>query len=229
MKYKTIFFDRDGTLTMNDPAWVKLKKEKLEEWSGKPFDESHEFFEKHYKKIHSKGYPFCPYKNVEQELQFFKEWYKSIFEDLGITEKVEERANFLIDHLWYIKKQLYPETIAVLDYFKSKGFKMGVISDCPPSLEMTLKNVGIHQYFTSFTASSLVGAGKPSPIIFNDGLRKQGVTADECIFVDDTRVEAEGAREQGFTSFYLDRTGKCKDNWTIHSLTELIDFIEEDI
>ena len=104
---------------------------------------------------------------------------------------------------------------------------MGVISDCPPSLEMTLKNVGIHHYFSSFSASSLVGAGKPSPIIFNDALMKQGVTARECIFVDDTKSEADGAREQGFTSFYLNRTGDCKDEWTIYSLNDLIDYVEK--
>lgn len=226
MKFTTIFFDRDGTLTMNDPSWEKLKKDKLEEWSQKPYNETFDFFTKHFEIVKNAGYPFSHYKNVDQELQFFKQWYLSVFEDIGIIDQIEERAEFLINHLWYIKKQLYPETIKVLEYFKNKGFKMGVISDCPPSLEMTLKNVGIHNYFTSFSASSLVGAGKPSPIIFNDALNKLGVRAEECIFVDDTKNEADGAREQGFTSFYLDRTGECKEEWTIKSLDELIDFIE---
>lgn len=139
----------------------------------------------------------------------------------------KRRLIFLVNHLWYIKKQLYPETIKVLEYFKNKGFKMGVISDCPPSLELTLKNVGIHHYFTSFTASSLVGAGKPSQIIFNDALNKQGVKAEECIFVDDTRIEADGARKLGFISFYLNRTGECHDEWSIHTLDGLVDFIKK--
>lgn len=55
------------------------------------------------------------------------------------------------------------------------------------------------------TASSLVGAGKPSPIIFNAALNAQGVTAQESIYVDDYKREADGAREQGFTSFLIDR------------------------
>jgi len=226
MRYTTIFFDRDGTLTINDPSWEKLKKDALEEWSQKPYNETFEFFTKHFNKVLLGGFPFCPYKNVEQELQFFKQWYKFVFEDIGIIDNIEERAEFLTNHLWYIKKQLYSETIRVLEYFKNKGFKMRVISDCPPSLEMTLKNVGIHHYFSSFSASSLVGAGKPNPIIFNDALTKHGVTAEECIFVDDTKLEADGAREQGFTSFYLDRTGECKEEWTINSLNDLIDYMD---
>lgn len=64
------------------------------------------------------------------------------------------------------------------------------------------------KYFTSFTASSLVGAGKPSPIIFNAALEAQGVLALESLYVVDCKREADGAREQGFTSFLIDRSGE---------------------
>ena len=67
---------------------------------------------------------------------------------------------------------------------------------------------------------------KPSPIIFNAALNAQRVTADDSIYVDDCKEEADGAREQGFTSFYLDRSGKNKDKWTIQNLKQLIDFVE---
>lgn len=103
---------------------------------------------------------------------------------------------------------------------------MGVISDTSPSLEYTLQQLGIAKYFTSFTASSIVGAGKPSPIIFNAALKAQGVSAEESIYVDDYKPEADGAREQGFTSFLIDRTGCPADKWDINSLTQLIDFSE---
>lgn len=131
-----------------------------------------------------------------------------------------------MQHLWYLKKQLYEETIEVLDYFMSRGFKMGVISDSPPSLEMTLKTANIHQYFSSFTASSLVGVGKPHPKIFNAALRALGVTPEESIYVDDMEVEARGARELGFTSFLIDRSKVSDDPWTIKNLRELVDFVK---
>lgn len=226
MRYRAIFFDRDGTLTMNDPKWVSLRDEKLSEWSGQPFIFTQELFDKIFQKVQQGGYRFVPYKNLEQELQFFTQWYKDLFYELGITNNVSERVDYLMNHLWYLKKELYPETIDVLEYFKSKGYKMGVISDSPPSLELTLKNVNIHQYFTTFIASSLVGAGKPDPRIFNAALNAQGVTATESIYVDDYDIEADGAREQGFTSFLIDRTSKDKSNWTINNLKDIIDFVE---
>jgi HAD superfamily hydrolase (TIGR01549 family) len=228
MKYKAIFFDRDDTLTMNDPEWERLRIQKLEEWSGRSFDTSHEFFVKMFERVMQGGFSFAPYKNVEQELAFFRQWFLFVFDELGITEKREERADFLTEHLWYLKKKLYPETTEVLGYFKSHGYKMGVISDCPPSLELTLQNCGIHDYFTSFTASSLVGAGKPNPIIFNAALNAQNVAAAESIYVDNYELEATGAREQGFTSFHLDRSGEQSGKWVIYNLRGLVDFAESE-
>jgi putative hydrolase of the HAD superfamily len=102
---------------------------------------------------------------------------------------------------------------------------MGVISDCPPSLELTLKDCDLHKYFTSFTASSLVGAGKPNPIIFNAALNAQGVISNESLYVDDNKEEADGARKQGFTSFLIDRNTKSDDKWKISSLKQIVDFV----
>ena len=104
---------------------------------------------------------------------------------------------------------------------------MGVISDTSPSLEYTLQQLGIAKYFTSFTASSLVGAGKPSPIIFNVALAAQGVTAEESIYVDDYKPEADGASQQGFASFWIDRGGVGDGERTITNLKQLIEFVEK--
>lgn len=68
----------------------------------------------------------------------------------------------MFNELWCNNDRLlFPETVETLEYFRSYGYKMGVISDTSPSLEYTLRQLGIDGYFTSFTASSLVGAGKP--------------------------------------------------------------------
>jgi FMN phosphatase YigB (HAD superfamily) len=67
---------------------------------------------------------------------------------------------------------------------------------------------------------------KPSPIIFNAALDAQGVTAEESLYVDDYDVEADGARNQGFTSFLIERTGTRKDKWTISNLNQIMDFVE---
>ncbi len=226
MRYKAIFFDRDGTLTRNDPGWERFRDEKLSEWAGQPFTFSQEIFDRFFQQVWHGGYKFVPYRNVEQELLFFTQWYRDLFIELGITQNISERIEILVDHLWYLKKELFPETLKVLEYFQTHNYRLGVISDCPPSLELTLKTVNIHQYFTSFTASSLVGAGKPDPRIFQAAMEAQGVTASESLYVDDFSLEADGARGQGFTAFWIDRTGRNKGEWIIRNLSEIVDFVE---
>ncbi len=226
-RYKAVFFDRDGTLVRGDPEWTRFRDEHLEQWSGRKFDSSYDYFMKFFEKVERGGFPFAPYKTVDQEMDFFRQWYLYVFEDMGITEKTAERADMLVEKLWYLKKHPYPETVEVLEYFRGKGYKMGVISDSTPSLEMTLEACGLHRYFTSFTASSLVGAEKPDPAIFRAALEAQGVTAEESIYVDDYPPEAEGARKLGFASFLLDRQGiHPEDPFTISNLRGLVDFVE---
>ena len=226
MKYKAIFFDRDGTLTYFDKSKEKWRDNIIEEWSGKTFELPYEKMMKLFNLASEGKKPW--YKTLEDERNFFKRYYKHLLIEEGVVEDIEERAEILFNELWCNgDRKLFPETIEVLEYFKSKGYKMGVISDTSPSLEYTLQQLGIAKYFTSFTASSLVGAGKPSPIIFNAALTAQGVTAEESIYVDDYKPEADGAREQGFASFWLDRDGSNDNKWKIINLKQLIEFVEK--
>ena len=225
MRYKAIFFDRDGTLTYFCQEKELWRNQIISQWSGKPFELTYEKMMNLFSLASEWKTPW--YKDVEDEKEFFKRYYRHLLIGEGVEEDLDCRAKLLFDELWCNgDRALFPETIEVLEYFYKNGYKMGVISDTSPSLEFTLQQLGIAKYFTSFTASSLVGAGKPSPIIFNAALAAQGVSVQESIYVDDYKVEADGAREQGFTSFLIDRSGASADQWSIQSLKQLIDFVE---
>jgi HAD superfamily hydrolase (TIGR01509 family) len=122
----------------------------------------------------------------------------------------------------------YDETPAVLEELRRRGYRLGVISDTFPSLELTLREAGIATYFASFTASSLVGAGKPDPRIFRAAAASLGVEAAESVFVDDTLLEADGARAVGFTAFHLDRSLEAPDfaHWRLAFLGDLLVYLD---
>ena len=226
MTYKAIFFDRDGTLTYFNKEKELWRDQIIRGWSGKPFELPYDKMMKLFNLASQGKKPW--YKTVDDEREFFKRFYRHLLINEGVKEDIDVRARLLFNELWCNKdRALFPETVEVLEYFYRNGYKMGVISDTSPSLEYTLQQLGIAKYFTSFTASSLVGAGKPSPIIFNAALNAQGVTAQESLYVDDYKPEADGAREQGFTSFLIDRSGNNTDKWSIQSLKQLIDFVED--
>jgi putative hydrolase of the HAD superfamily len=225
LKYKAIFFDRDGTLTYFNNEKETWRDKMIAEWSGKPFELPYDKMMKLFRLTAEGRSPW--YKTLDDERDFFKRYYRNLLIGECVQDELDSRAELLFTELWCNNDRLlFPETVEVLEYFHSKGYKMGVISDTSPSLEYILQQLGIAKYFTSFTASSLVGAGKPSPIIFNVALNAQGVTAAESLYVDDYKPEADGAIEQGFTSFLIDRNDNNKDNWTITNLKQLIDFVE---
>ena len=225
MRYKAIFFDRDNTLTYFNKEKEKWRDITVSGWSGHPLSLSYEKMMKLFELASEGRTPW--YRTLDDERDFFRRYYKYLLIEEGVTENTDGKAEPLFNELWCNNDRLlFPETVEILEYFRSHGYKMGVISDTSPSLEYTLRQLGIAEYFTSFTASSLVGAGKPSPIIFNAALKAQNVSASESIYVDDYKPEADGAREQGFTSFLIDRGGENIDEWTIHSLKDLISFAE---
>lgn len=228
MRYKAIFFDRDGTLTYFNKEKENWRDQKISEWSGKSFELS---YEKMMNLFHAASEGKTPwYRNIDDEREFFKRFYRHLLIGEGVKEDIDSRTDLLFSELWCNgDRVLFPETIDVLEYFYSHWYKIGVISDTSPSLEYTLQQLKIAKYFTSFTASSLVGAGKPSPVIFNAALNAQGVSVEQSLYVDDYKPEADGAREQGFTSFLIDRSGNDTDKWCIKNLKQLIDFAESQI
>lgn len=226
MKFKAVFFDRDGTLTYRNPEKQLWLRQTVSHWSGRPFELEYEKMMRLMELASEGSKPW--YRNVADEKDFCLRYYRHMLTGEGIGRDLDICATVLFRELWCENNPPvpYPETVEVLEYFHSQGYRMGVISDTSPSLELTLQMAGIAKYFTSFTASSLVGAGKPSPIIFNAALDAQGVTAAESLYVDDYDVEADGAREQGFTSFLIDREGKHDSPWAIRSLRDMVAFAE---
>lgn len=206
-------------MTYFNPEKEAWRKKIVASWSGKPFDLPYDKMTNLFVLSAEGRKPW--YNNIDDEREFNKRYYRNMLIGEGVTESHEERAELLFSELWCNNDRLlFPESVEVLEYFHGKGYRMGVISDTSPSLEYTLQQLGIARYFSSFTASSLVGAGKPSPIIFNAALNAQGVTAAESLYVDDYKPEADGAREQGFTSFLIDRSGENDDQLIITCLKQ---------
>ena len=222
-KYKAIFLDRDGTITR--PAKCLERDRIIGKAVGIPdFQLTYEINMGAFWRAMEMG---LDYPTLAKEDAFWTKVFELILEDRG-AKNVEAPAAQLSERFCHYKiKEPYPETIMVLEALKAQGYRMGVISDTSPSLEESLKRAGIARYFESFTCSALVGAGKPDPRIFNAALESLGVKARDSIFVDDCTVEADGAREQGFTAFNIvrERTEADFANWTIGNLNHLLEFL----
>lgn len=215
VKYFTAaFFDRDGTLLHGDPAARDARRAMIERWSGKPLEAPDDLF---FQVLGNRRL-----LTVENEIAFWKQYFTALLRSQGIADRIEERANELFDAYWLKGIVVYPETVSVLDWFFERGFRMGVISDTFPSLPLTIEAAGLGRYFSCYVCSDQVGAFKPDPRMYQTALDALGVRAEESLYVDDYDVEADGAREMGFTAFHICRDSEPKKKWDIASLTEMV-------
>ena len=225
MKYTTIFFDRDNTLTYSNPEKKELLNYYIKLWSGREFSINYSKMIALFKQVCGTEEPFL--KSISEEKEFYKKYYYCLLENEGITENLNKKSRLLFYELWNNNSLItFPETEPLLKELKNRNYALGVISDTFPSLELSLQNIGLAKYFSSFTSSSEVGVYKPDPKIFNVALRKHSEKAQNCIYVDDYDVESDGARSLGFTSFLIDREKKTSEEWTITSLTKILDFLD---
>ncbi len=227
MKVKAVFFDRDNTLTKKNPETQEKLKAKIEEITKKPYVMDNDKMFAIFDLIKQKGFN-C--KNYNNEVEFYKEYYKQLLRGEGLTDEseIEKYGAQLFDLVWLKDRILHDDALKVLKTLKEKGIKVGVISDTTPSLQKTLEALDVGEYIDSYTNSTEAGVMKPNPAIYILALLKLKLNPKECIYVDDYDVEALGAEKLGFKAFRINRKNLDHKPFDIYSLNEVLDFIEKE-
>jgi len=124
----------------------------------------------------------------------------------GFDEYFEEVfAYFARSDAWV----LYPETVSTLATLDAWGLALGIVSNFDSRLYEILIGLGIDRFFESVTISSVAGAAKPSPKIFQRALQKHGAPAGEALHVGNSlRDDVRAAAAAGLGGVLLDRHGR---------------------
>ncbi|MDR0898383.1 MAG: HAD family hydrolase [Oscillospiraceae bacterium] len=87
----------------------------------------------------------------------------------------------------------------VLPYLKKwRGrYKLGIVSDAPPSTRRIMDKIGISALLDAATYSCDVGALKPDQKIYQATMDKLGVSPEHCVYVDDIAGKIRGATALG--------------------------------
>ena len=226
MKIKAVYFDRDNTLTKKNLELNEKLKNKIESISHKNYVMNNDKMFNIFKIIKSKGYN-C--KTYENEVAFYKEYYKELLRVEGLTDEniIDKYGLELFNMMWLKDRVLFDEVKFVLKELKHLNIKVGIISDTTPSLQKTLETLNIGNYIDCYTSSTEAGVMKPNPKIYNLALSKLNLKANECIYVDDYDEEVIGAEKLGFKAFRINRNNLEKQYFDISSLIEIIDYINK--
>jgi 2-haloacid dehalogenase len=91
-----------------------------------------------------------------------------------------------------------PGTSELITELADSGRKLYAISNFPGEVwAATMKAFPVLHCFKDIVVSSFVGVCKPDPRIFALALRRFGVAAEDCLFIDDAAANVAGAKAAG--------------------------------
>jgi HAD superfamily hydrolase (TIGR01549 family) len=100
-------------------------------------------------------------------------------------------------------------TREMLDWFRERGVKLGVISNAEGQIRRLLEHVGLDARFDVIADSAVVGIAKPEEGIFRYALEAVGVAPAHSVYVGDLyEIDVVGARKVGMLPILVDREGE---------------------
>jgi putative hydrolase of the HAD superfamily len=125
--------------------------------------------------------------------------------------------------------RLYDDALPTLDILRSKGYRMGIISNHEWGLPRLITGLGLGRYFDAVVSSARVGYRKPHPEIFRFVLDDLGGSADQALMIGDSiSSDVKGAIRMGMSVVLVDRDGTSTpvDGVpVVGRLSELLEFL----
>jgi putative hydrolase of the HAD superfamily len=162
----------------------------------------------------------------ENGQKFWVGFYSEGFRRLGVQEDMTAPATEITQRFQEAGfETLYPDVVPALEALLARGVRLGILSNFSSNLEDVLRLMGVHQYFSFFVVSALVGVEKPDPRIFDLLVQAADRPANEILYVGDSLFhDVEGAERAGLAAVLVDRDGQHPDfaGLSVRSLTELV-------
>ena len=96
------------------------------------------------------------------------------------------------------------EVIAYMRTLRERGLRLAILTNNVREWEpMWRSKLAVDEIFDVVVDSAFVGMRKPDPEIFELTLERLGLSAGECVFVDDTEVNCQTARELGMAAVWF--------------------------
>ena len=166
----------------------------------------------------------------EERIQF-RRYYEIVLRILGLTdppsELMEDLGDASVDDL---EIEPFPETRRMLERFRDRGLRLGVLSNAWPSLESKYTKLGLRDFFQAFVISSQVGCCKPGKKVFQVAIHQMRLVPGSMVFVDDFPPYVRKANDLGMLGVLMARNGREKapgDLKCVGDLEQLEDVLDK--
>jgi len=233
-KITTLLFDFDRTLRFSDKFWEDYAADYLES-IGHPSTPEDRRISRRW----TCGY-FCSDEFLEDRVNlpndedfwqlFNQKFVQSLLSDEVFAKEIAPNLRQLIKDKYYPLNEDYVQEggIETLEYFKSNGYQMGIITNRQKCIADELEKLDLSDFFPHVVVSGLVGSQKPDPAIFHHALDLHNVSNQECLYIGDNYyADVIGARNAGIEPVLIDPEGffpeaDCLRINTISDLQEIV-------
>lgn len=145
-------------------------------------------------------------ESEEQEFLMFKEFYEIVLKEINYPDINDEIIELLArDCVYNDDKFLFFDDVEPSFKRLSENYKLGVVSDTWPSLDRVFINKGLKKYLSTFIMSSVYGSTKAEKGLFKIAVKELEIKPQEAIFIDDSELNLDAAKEFGMIPILIDR------------------------
>lgn len=206
MHYKDLFFDLDHTiwdfeLNSKESLFDLYQQYDLVNKGITDFDGYFEKYSAHNHRLwdrYTKGF-------IKQDELRWKRIYLSLLDfkvaDESLAKKMSQDYLAILPN----KKNLFPYTIEILEYLKSKQYKMHLITNGFESVQFKkIENSNLAPYFIEVITSEASNSLKPQVAIFEYALAKSNASLESSIMIGDNEsADIQGAINVGMDSIFV--------------------------
>lgn len=226
-RYRTVFFDLDHTLWDFDAnAYATLahiyRVFNLQDTGIEDFEAFYQVYKAHNERLwdrYRKGF-------IKREALKWKRMWLTLLDFKIANEPLAREMAAVFIELLPRQQQLFPYTIEVLDYCKSRSYDLSLITNGFEDTQWKkLEATGLSAYFTHVVTSEKSNSVKPEPGIFEYALSLSNSKAEQAIMIgDNLDVDIAGAKGAGIDQVYFNPEQvdhKHKPTFEIACLSEL--------
>lgn len=238
MQVKAVLFDLFDTLLLleEDEAYYEPSLRRLHEFLVENgVRDSFEDFRHAYFEVRNELYTEIaesledPHFNVRVSRVLQRLGYNFSVSDPVVVRGTEVFADEFMRHVGLDNDALY-----VLQKLRG-NYKLGLVSNfaIPECVWKLLDRFGLREFFSVVLISAEINKRKPSPEIFERGLKMLGIDASETVVVGDSPgLDVKGAKNAGIRAILIERRATeeivgAKPDRVIRSLKELLVILED--
>ncbi|WP_080469628.1 HAD family hydrolase [Enterobacter hormaechei] len=186
MDVKAVIFDMDGVIIDSEGLWRQAQKAALAGWRAEVSDEECESLTKG-KRLDEIARNWCEYCKLEAD-----------------PEMIEAAIRLRIIELIGREGKAIEGIYDVMSYFREAGYRIALATSSSHEIvHAVLKKLRMGHYFEVICSADDERYGKPHPAVYLSALRKLGLTASQCIVIEDSQSGYRAALSAGLKTLIV--------------------------